>query len=133
MSGVTILAALIEADADLLAAVPLANIKAGRLPDGTGLPAMLIRHVDMVERQALRRGALVRTTERVSCALRVSQYAHLGAILRLLRAACAGRTGTIAAFTNVSVLTAGTGPDVNGPGNTFERTQDFHVSFDAPA
>lgn len=132
MSGVSIIAALIEADAELLALVPLVKIKAGRLPDETGPPAMLIRHVSMIEQQMLRRGTVVHTVERISVALRVAEYRHLGAILKLLRAACAGKTGTVAGFHNVAVLTAGTGPDLNGPGNTFERTQDFRAAFDAP-
>jgi hypothetical protein len=33
----------------------------------------------------------------------------------------------------VSILTAGTGPDVAGPNDSYEQTQDFRVSFDAPA
>jgi len=31
------------------------------------------------------------------------------------------------------VLTAGAGPELNGPGDSFERNQDFTVSYDAPA
>ena len=31
----------------------------------------------------------------------------------------------------MSVLTAGLGPDVIGPGSSFEQTQDFTVRFDA--
>ncbi len=133
MSGVTIIAALIEADAPLLAAVPIAQIKAGRLPDNTPLPGLLIRHVSMVEQQHLRRGNVVHTIERISVAARADYYQQPAQILKLVRTACAGKTGTIAGFANVAVLTAGTGPDVNGPANSFERTQDFRVSFDAPA
>lgn len=133
MSGVTIIAALIEAHAPLLAMVPLPQIKAGRLPDRTPMPSMLIRHVSMVERTTLRRGAMVHTIERVSVAVRASEYRQPTEILKLVRAACAHKTGAIAGFTNVAVLTAGTGPDLNGPNDTFERTQDLRVSFDAPA
>lgn len=132
MSGVSIIAALIEADAGLLATVPVAQIKAGRLPDETPLPAVLIRHVSMVEQQMLRRGDVVHTIERISVAVRAGKYQQPAEILKLVRGACAGKTGTIAGFANVAVLTAGTGPDVNGPANSFERTQDFRVSFDAP-
>jgi len=51
----------------------------------------------------------------------------------VIRSACASRTGDFAGATNASILTAGTGPDARGPGNSFEQTQDFRVSFDAPA
>jgi len=133
MSGVTIIAALLETDSDVVAAVPAEQIKAGRLPDSTPLDTLLIRNVSMVEQQMLRRGAVVHTVERIAVTVRAARYASVGAILRLVRAACADKTGTIADFENVAVLTAGTGPDVNGPAHSFERTQDFRVSFDAPA
>lgn len=133
MSGVSIISTLMSDHSALLAVVPLAQIKAGRFPDGIALPTLLIRHVSMVEQQMLRRGEVVHTVERIAVTVRSPEYRQVGAILKLVRAACAGKTGGIAGFANVAVLTAGTGPDVNGPAHTFERTQDLRVSFDAPA
>ncbi len=133
MSGVTIIGALLEAHTELLAILPVDGIKAGRFPDGIALPALLLRSVSTVEEQYLRRGGLVRTTERVSVTLRSASYHQQDDILPLVRKACAGKIGTIAGFERVSVLTAGTGPDVNGPANSFEKAQDFRVSFDNPA
>ena len=40
-------------------------------------------------------------------------------------------TGDIGGALRVSILTAGLGPSLNGPGNSFEQTQDFRVSWDA--
>jgi hypothetical protein len=133
MSGVTIISTLLEESEALLAAVPISRIKAGRLPDDAPLPALLIRRVSMTEEQMLKRGAVVRTIERISVAVRAGAYRDVAPILKLVRAACAGKLGTIGDFNNVAVLTAGMGPDVIGPGNSFEGTQDFRVSFDSPA
>lgn len=132
MTGTEIIGALLLESVELTAIVAAPRIKAGRLPDGTPLPALLIRTVSSVEFQPLRRGNIVRTTDRVSVAVRASSYREQVQIMRLVRKCCAGRTGDIGGGVRVSILTAGTGPDVNGPGDTFEQTQDFRVSFDAP-
>lgn len=131
MTGVDILGELLLADAPLTAAIPPAQIKAGALPENVVLPALLVRMTSNVERQMLKRGATVRTMERISVAVRAVSYDEQRAAIKLVVKACAGRTGSFAGADNVSVLTAGRGPDLRGPGNTFEQTQDFRVSFDA--
>jgi len=131
MTGVDILGELLLADALLTAAIPPAQIKAGALPENVVLPALLVRMTSNVERQMLKRGATVRTMERISVAVRAASYDEQRAAIKLVVKACAGRTGSFAGADNVSVLTAGRGPDLRGPGNTFEQTQDFRVSFDA--
>jgi len=133
VSGVAIVGALLRAYAPLASVVDAASIKAGKLPDGVALPAILVRSVSMVERQNLRRGATVRAIERVSVAVRASSYRQQREIIGLVRACCAGRTGDVGGGIRVSITTAGTGPDVGGPANSFEQTQDFRVSFDAAA
>jgi len=133
MTGVDIVGELLNSDEPLIAAVPAGQIKAGALPDGVVLPTLLVRMTSNVERQMLKRGATVRTIERISVTVRAASYRNQGAVMKLVVKACAGRTGSIAGADNVSVLTAGRGPDLRGPGNSFEQTQDFRVSFDAPA
>lgn len=133
MTGADIVGALLRAHAPLLAKVPPAQIKLGRLPEGAALPAVLIRMVSSVERPTLVRGAKVRTTDRVGVAVRAESYRDQVEIIRIVRSACAGRVGNIGGGERVSILSAGTGPDVIGPGNSFEQTQDFRVSFDADA
>jgi hypothetical protein len=133
MTGVDILGELVLTDDSLIAAIPPAQIKAGALPENVVLPALLFRMTSNVERQMLKRGTSVRTIERVSVTVRAVSYDEQRAAIALVVKACAGRTGSIAGADNVSVLTAGRGPDLRGPGNTFEQTQDFRVSFDAPA
>ena len=131
MTGVDILGELLLADGPLIAVIPSAQIKAGALPENVVLPALLVRMTSNVERQMLKRGATVRTMERISVAVRAVSYDEQRAAIKLVVKACAGRTGSFAGADNVSVLTAGRGPDLRGPGNTFEQTQDFRVSFDA--
>jgi len=133
MTGVDIIGELLHLDEPLIAAIPAGQIKAGALPDGVALTTLLVRMTSNVERQMLKRGATVRTIERISVTARAASYRDQVVAMKLVVKACAGRTGRIAGVDNVSVLTAGRGPDLRGPGNSFEQTQDFRVSFDAPA
>ena len=132
MSGVTIIGALMEASAPLLAEIPADRIKAGRLPNGVGLTAALVRHVSTLDRVKLD-GTTERLTARIAVTVRAKSYREQGVAIALIRAACRGFVGNVAGFSRVSVLSAGLGPDVNGPGNSFEQTQDFKVSFDVDA
>lgn len=116
----------------LLEDLPEAVVKLGRLPDGVGLPALLVRTVSEIERQPLKRQGWVRRVERVAVAIRARSYREQKALLRAINAACVGPKGDVAGCRNVSILAAGVGPDVDGPGGSFEQTHDFRVSFDAP-
>jgi hypothetical protein len=134
MSGVAIISAVLEASPEVTAKVPPDNMKGGRLGDGATLPAILLRSIVIVDRQALAREAMVRSTERVSVTVRAASYREQKEIIKLVRSA--GTGGVIAALDDarsISILTAGAGPELNGPGNSFERSQDFYVSYDAPA
>lgn len=133
MTGVDIIGELLLAHEPLTDFVAAEQIQSGALPEQVMLPALLVRLVSNVERQMLKRGSTVRTIDRISVTARADIYADQGKAIRLAVKACAGRTGAFAGATNVSVLTAGRGPDLRGPGNSFEQAQDFRVSFDAPA
>ncbi len=131
MSGVDIIGTLLREDPDVLDLVPETNIKAGRLPDSVTLPALLVKATSTVERQTLKRGSTTRTIDRVSVTVRAASYRDQRLAMRLVTTCCAGRTGNVGGGVRVSILTAGTGPELDGPGNSFERTQDFRVSYDA--
>lgn len=134
MSGVAIIDSLLRASGPLTAEIAPKNMKGGRLADDAPLPALLMRSISIVDRQTLAREAMVRVTERVSVTIRAAAYREQRAIIKLVRSACAG--AVIAASgdcRNIAVLTAGAGPELNGPGNTFERSQDFTVTYDEPA
>lgn len=133
MSGAMIIGTLLSADTDVLALVTVDRIEASMLPDNTPLPALLVRLVSSVDRQTLKREAVVHVTERVAVTVRASSYQEQGAVIRAVRRCCAGKIGNIGGGVNVSILTAGTGPDLLGPAGSFEQTQDFRISFNDPA
>lgn len=129
--GSDIIGALLSADQAISDLVPADRIKVGLLPDGAPLDTLLVNGTSSVDRQPLRRGATVRRTDRVSVTVRAASHRRRKAVIAAVRACCAGKTGNIGGGLNVSIITAGMGPDVNGPGNSFEKTQDFRVSWDA--
>lgn len=131
VEGTDIIGALMLADTALVALVAPENMKAGRLPDGITLPALLAQTVSVIDRQPLVRTGLVRRVDRVSVTVRAASHRDRKKIIAAVRTCCMGSTGNIGGAVNVSIQPAGMGPDVNGPGNSFERTQDFRVSFDA--
>lgn len=130
-TGVDIIGALLLAEAPLVALIPAPRIKSGVLPDGVEIPALVVQETSQVERQTLIRGQKVRTIDRVSVTGRFRSVRERKEIMEMVKNICAGRTGTIAGMENVSILTAGRGPDLLGPGDSFEKTQDFRVSYDA--
>ena len=132
MTGAAIVADLLRADVLLTSAVPIASIKLGRLADDAAMPTLLVRTISVVDRQPLKRLGFVRRTDRVSVTVRAASYRDQVEVIRLVRRQLAGLTGALAGAERVSILTAGTSPDLNGPANSFEQTQDFAVSFDEP-
>ena len=132
MSGAAIVGALLRADVALLGLVPAARIKNERLPDDAPLPTVVVREISSSDRQTLKQRQFVRSVDRVSVTVRAANLRERDAVLKLVRAACAGKLGSIAECERVSVLTAGKGPGLAGPANSYERPQDFSVSYDAP-
>jgi hypothetical protein len=133
MTGVEIVGAVLRDHSPLVERIPVERIKAGALPDNIVLPALLLRTVSSIDRQWLKRGTVCRVTDRVSVAVRAASYAEQIAIIQIVKRLCGGLSGDIGGGLRVSILTAGTGPDVGGPANSFEQTQDLRVSFDEPA
>lgn len=131
MSGAAIIGELLRADTGLGALVPTASIKIERLADNADLPTVMVREISSTDRQTLKQRQIVRSVDRVSVTVRARDLREREAVLRLVRAACAGKLGSIAYCVGVSVLTAGKGPGLAGPGNSYERAQDFRVSYDA--
>lgn len=130
MTGAAIIGALLAADQHVID-IAADRIKEDRLPDGVALPALLVRTVSSVDQQPLKRGQTVRMTDRVAVTIRAASVRDRREAIRRVRACCAGRVGDIAGCLRVAILTAGLGPSLTGPGDSFEQTQDFRVSFDA--
>jgi len=135
MTGSEIIGAQLRGNLALTTVVRAGAIKGGRLRDDEALPVVLVRSISIVDRQTLALEEKVRVTERVSVTVRASSYRDRATIMKLLRTA--GRAGLVIpamdAATNISVLTAGAGPELNGPNDSYERNQDFTVSYDEPA
>lgn len=129
MTGADIIGAVLRAHAPLVAIVPIERIKGGRLPDDAPLPALLVRTISSGERPTLKRQSMVRITDRVAIAVRAASYRDQKAIMKLVRSCCIGRTGAVGEAEGVAIADAGGGPDLSGPGNSFEQTQDCRVSF----
>lgn len=129
MTGADIIGALLRADIAISAVVPIDRIRGGRLPDDVSLPALLVRTVSSIERPALRRGAAVSMTDRIAVTVRARSYDEQIEVMDAVLRCCAGRTGAIAGASAVAILNAGRGPDVIGPGDSYEQTQDFRVSY----
>lgn len=132
MSGASIIAEILLLDAYFATVDAEHRLKEDRLPDRVGLPAYLIRTISGTDRNWLAPGPLVRSTERVSVTVRAGSVIERRAEIKRVRALCANRVGDFAGCLRVSVLTAGLSPSLIGPGDTFEQTQDFSVSFEAP-
>lgn len=128
--GTDIIGELLRAHTPLLEIVPAANIKAGRLSDDADLNAIVVTEISQVERSLLHsRGVPVPVIDRVAVTGRFRSHRERKAAMRMIKDCCAGRTGTIAGILNVSITSAGRGPDLNGIGDSFEKTQDFRVSY----
>lgn len=132
MTGAEVVGDLLRARAALVAIVAAEWIKLGSLPESAPLPSILIRTTSLTDWQTLRVGALIRSTGRISVAVRAKDYRQQGALIREVRK-LHGFTGDHGDARRISIRTAGLGPDVRGVGGSFEQTQDFRVSFDAPA
>lgn len=132
MTGADIVGALLRGYPPLVDIVPIERIKGGRLPIDTPLPALLVRTISSNERQRLRRGKSVRTVDRVSVTVRATSWDEQLTIIDLVVDACADRIGSMDGAANYAVLTASRGPDLDGPGDSYEQAQDFRASFDKP-
>ena len=133
MSGAAIIAELLVEDPVFDTAADQDRLKEDRFPEGVGLPAYLIRTISGADRSRLTAGHFVRSTERVSVTVRAASAEDRRDEIARVRRACADKLGDIAGCFRVAVTTAGLGPSLLGPNDTFEQTLDFSVSFDAQA
>lgn len=133
MTGVEIVGTLLREHAPLIAEVPKRFIKAGALPDNAQMDALLIRSISLTDAQFLKEGPLAQSFERVSVTIRASTYARQKLLLKLVRQACRGFTGTMGEAGQIAVRTNGQGPDLRGTDGSYQQAQDFRVAFTAPA
>lgn len=131
IDGVEIIGNLLRNFSGFTSIIEVGNIKAGALPDNAPLPALLIRSVSTPDRPLLDGSQRAPTFERVSVTVRAGNYREQRAIMALVKTCCAGKFGNIPGVTRWSVTGAGKGPDLRGPGNSFEAGRDFKVFYSA--
>jgi hypothetical protein len=130
MDGVAIIRALLTADDALLALVPDDRVAAGALPLGTPLDALSIEMVSTADRNIIAPGANRRVTERVQVTALAATYPRLKAVLAAAKKAAADYVGSAAGVVDVTVHTAGGGPEfMNRDASIHMGTQDFLVGF----
>jgi hypothetical protein len=131
ITGAHIVGELLRDDNDFVASVPAEHIKLGAVPDGAPQPLVLIRRISSVDRDGLEPGDTTPTFDRVAVLVRADNYRDQCRLIKLVKDACRGKRGGFDTGCNFSVRPAGTGPDLRGPGNSYEQTQDFRVFYNA--
>lgn len=131
VTGAFIVGELLRADNDIIAIVPAEHIKLGAVPADAPLPVILIRRISSVDRDGLRPGGTTPTFDRVAVLVRAGSYRDQCRLIKLVKDCCRGKRGGFDTGRNYSIRTAGTGPDLRGPGNSYEQTQDFRVFYNA--
>lgn len=131
VTGAHIVGELLRADNDFVGSVPGENIKLGSVSPTAALPLTLIRKVSGVERDGLVPGETTPTFDRVSVLIRADNYRDQVRLIKLAKDACRGKRGGFDTSRNFSVRIAGTGPDLRGPGDSYEQTFDCRVFYNA--
>ena len=130
MNGVVAVRALLVAHTPLTSLVPVAQIVAGVVQQGSALPAISLMSVSSTDRNIIKAGAVRRVTERVQVTVLAATYPAAKTILKAVRQAAADRSPTIASITQVTVHTDSAGPDfLDEQAGIHMQTQDFRVSF----
>lgn len=134
MSGQAIVMTVMKAAAALTALVPEASMYPGDLPQGAPLPAITLHQISGVERNTLStQESTVHRTERIQATVHASTYTQKKQIFTQLRKSVRYQRGTIAGFTEVSVLPEGDGPDFDIPNASIhQQAKDFMVSYNEP-
>ena len=130
MNGVVAVRALLVAHAPLTGLVPIGQIVAGVVPQGSALPALSLMSVSSTDRNIIKAGAVRRVTERVQVTVLAATYPAAKAILKAVRQAAADRSPIIGGIAQVIVHTDSAGPDfLDEQTGIHIQAQDFRVSF----
>ena len=129
MSGVTAIVYLLKNNAPLIAVVSASKIAAGRIPQGTALPAIEVSHISGVWRSEISdQGSYC--TARVQVTVLASTYAQQKQIMALIRTAVPRTRGTVNSVNVDCILRDADGPDFrDDDAGIYCQTQDFFVKF----
>ena len=133
MTGVEIVGDQLAADAAFAAAVPADQFDYWDLPQGTGVPSVLLTRVSRNEHPFLAAQPQRLVTERVQATVRAGSGAEREAILKTIRNACRDKLPVVDGVFNVSLLLAGDGPDFkDDEAAIYMGSTDLRVSFTEP-
>lgn len=132
MTGADIVGERLREHEQLLEVVPVAKIMGGRL-GLVAAPAILVRTISSIDLDALKLTGTKRIVDRVSVTVRARDYDEQIRLIIMIGEIAADLIPAIAGTTDASIRSAGRGPDLEGPGDSFEQAQDFRVSFTRPA
>lgn len=134
MSGVIIARRLLTDNATLVAAVPVARIISGIIPQGTALPCISLLDISSTDRHTLAAGSSIKVTERVQITVMGATYQAVKSTLALVRKACRNKAGTVGVYTLVTCRLDGKGPDFSDPVAGFSmQSQDTLITFNESA
>lgn len=130
MSDVKVIRYLLATSAGLTAVVPSARILAGRVPQGTTLPALCVQHVSTVRRHAVAATAVKLCTARVQVTVYASTYVQQKEIMTLVRAALPQTRGTVNGVEVDSIHHELDGPDFDDDTTEiYMESVDYKVTF----
>lgn len=130
MSAVKAVNYLLSQSAAVTALVPAVDIVSGVVPQGTGMPCILVRQVSGVERLTVDTPSTYFKTDRVQVTAITEDYDSKLSILSKALLALVGQRGSINGVKVDSILPDGEGPDIDDPGMPrYERSRDFIVKW----
>jgi hypothetical protein len=125
---------LLQHNANLIAQVAAAKIFSGVIPVNTGLPAIVVRHIDGVEYKTLKNSGAKLITARVQVTVQAPTYALQHSILELIRIALVTTRSTVNGVAVDSISSEGSGPDLfDADAGIFEQSRDFLIRYSLTA
>ena len=130
MSAVSIMRALLIADAGVTALVPAEHIVPGYVE---AMPSIGLKEISGTELDTVARAGNSLVTARVQVTVYATSYPQQKAVLKAAKLGAGTHTGQVAGYAVRSVLRDSIGPDLGDPQiPSFEQSRDFKVTFIEP-
>lgn len=130
MPAVKVITYLLTNNSPLIAVVPADRIMAGKLPQGTALPAISIMHISTVGRKTAKPSVNEFCTSRIQVTVLGKTYPEKIAVLELVKTALPNTKGTVAGVKLDSILSGPEGPDFDDDDiGACMRSKDYMVQY----
>lgn len=135
--GVATILQLLAADSGVTALVPVGasppRLAAGVIAQGALLPWLSVICIASTDRNIPSPGATRHVNDLVQVTCAVKTYPEIRSLMDAVRLACADKFPTVSGISNVTVHTAGAGPDgMDAQARYYMKTQDFRVRYLQP-